>query len=793
MRSFSSPTARARLGACLFLAVLGFALPARAWKPITHVYLAEKARAELLAQNGSISLYRANYWSQTPGGLIGTYPVSSHLYQALRDYPAYYRAGVLGPDAYPDLLFGQSVIHPSTEDSGSDSEPWLRHLYSRAITPQQRAFVMGFLAHGAGDMFAHTFVNHYAVGPFSLDNGNAARHMLTEGHVGRRTPFLGDRPSGEAARYTIDTSAVNAFIHDNMIDAQRSRDGTRSNEVWKLTRNTRAISLPRLFTELRAGLEDKVAAYYTHVQWLKEQIRHYDDRCALWRPVACLQAVYYRGVLLSYNIFVGLPIQYVEAWVRDISRGLRAWPATSTEVARHVFMRTDHKINTPGAEAALSTYSHQYLCSMMGAPDAYCALSSAVETLINALTFKLDLFKELKRRILNYVVVKATGDDIETWKTRLDPEPHLVNQGVPASPPGVESSKQMDDLMHIGGSPARFDMVGFAPAYNTYAAIKLSFLDSRQQWSSVINALGVWNSDLSLKMNEYDAPNGFNGQIMLGFLRSMDWDNQWMTPDRMFVAQHHMLFMNLFMRQTGDVFDTHGTQAQRNDREEKRRRWTQGANWFSFTAQNTNNATNVGPDQQWRIELLPGETLSLGTCGVPGASSASNTYLRLFNPNGAEVASNNDACGGTQSFFTYTVPAGSTGTTYTLRAGCAGSAACSGTAAWTIRGTFTYTADDTFSALIHYTSRPLKLVEGQRLKMGTCGVPGAWGTGNTFLRLFKTPPQQVASNDDACGSLSNIDFVVPWSRGGSHQARAGCYLLDSCGGTVAYELTEAYP
>jgi hypothetical protein len=102
-------------------------------------------------------------------------------------------------------------------------------------------------------MFGHTFINHFAGGPFTTNPiTNAKRHVVAEGHVGRRTPFLGDRPNGETARYTIDTAAVNTFIYDHMIDARRARDGRNSNEVWKLTRRTALTSLPRLFTELRA-------------------------------------------------------------------------------------------------------------------------------------------------------------------------------------------------------------------------------------------------------------------------------------------------------------------------------------------------------------------------------------------------------------------------------------------------------------------------------------------------------------------------------------------------------------
>ncbi|WP_434383485.1 zinc dependent phospholipase C family protein [Melittangium boletus] len=793
MSPFSSSTARARLVACLFVSVLVTALPARAWKPITHVYLAEKARAELMAQNGAISLHRTDFTARQQTSLIGTYTVSTPIYQALRDYPAYFRAGVLGPDAYPDLLFGQSVIHPATEDQGSDSEPWLRHLYNRASTPQERAFVMGFLSHGAGDMFAHTFVNHYAQGPFAFANGNAARHILTEGYVGRRTPFLGDQAQADWTRYTIDTSAVNGFIHDTMIDARRSRDGASSNDVWKLTRNTRAVSVPRLFSELRAGLEDKVDGYYAHVRWLKEQIRYHDDRCG-WRFWHCIEAGYYRGLLLGYKVFVGLPVQYVEAWVQDINRGLRAWPAASTQVARALFMQLDHKANLTDARNALSAYSSQYLCSMMGAPDAYCTLSSLVEDFIRLITFKLDLFRELKQRILDYAVTKATGHDVAYWKARLDPEPYLVNQEVAANPAGPTSTQQLDELMGAPNTPeGRFDMYRFAPAYNTYAAIKMSFLDNWGQWSSVINTVGVWNTNLGAKMVEYDAPHGFNGQVMLGFMRSMDWDNQWATPDRAFVSQSCLLHNQLFMQQTGDLHDPTDDVNERNRRALKLQAWCGGTQRLFYFAVNTNNATvNT---RTHKIRLAGGETLSLGTCGVPGASGSGNTLLRLFSPSGTEVVANDDACGGRSSHFTYTAPLWAPGD-YELRAGCAGTLAfCGGTVTWTIGGTFSYSQSQTNSATTRFTARNLpRLVEGQRLQLGTCGVAGASGSGDTYLRLTSSGGTQVAFNDDGCaGTLSYVHHVIPWGKSGDYQARAGCYANQSCSGTVAYLLSEAYP
>lgn len=557
MLTSSSCVARARLAACLFLSVLGFSLPAWAWKPITHVYLAEKARAELIAQNGSISLHQVDFYNRQQSSLIGTYAVSSNVYQALRDYPGYFRAGVLGPDAYPDMLFGQGVIHPATEDSGSDTDPWLRQLYSKANTPQQRAFVLGFLSHAAGDMFGHTFINHYAGGPFDFAGGNAKRHIVAEGHVGRRTPFLGDLSYGDPARYTIDTSAVNTFIYDNMIDARRARDGSWSNDVWKLTRNTQPASLPRLFTELRAGLEDKIDAYYAHVRWLKQKYRENADRCKWYRPGPCIKAAYYKVLLVAYNLIAGLPVYYMEAWVRDINRGLKAWPETSTQVARELFMRTDHKGNFEGAKTVLGHYSDRYLCSMLGAPDAFCTISAIIGDIISSITFKLDLFKALKQAILNYAVKQATGEELDYWKTLMDPEPYQVDQEVPANPPTTAySSQQLDQLMWVSGTPARFNMSRFAPAYNTYAAIKMSFLDTRPQWKSVLSAVNWNHPDMDGLMNAYDSQTGFGGQVLLGFIRSMDWDNQWAVPKRMFLAQDCRLFQRFFMQQTGDLWES---------------------------------------------------------------------------------------------------------------------------------------------------------------------------------------------------------------------------------------------
>ena len=96
------------------------------------------------------------------------------------------------------------------------------------------------------------------------------------------------------------------------------------------------------------------------------------------------------------------------------------------------------------------------------------------------------------------------------------------------------------------------------------------------------------------------------------------------------------------------------------------------------------NATNTGSDTQnyvvSHVLLNNGEGVSLGTCGVPGATNnGTDTYLRLYDPtNTTQLAYNDDACDDVGSNISAVI--GNTGM-YTIRAGCYGSGSCSGTVA----------------------------------------------------------------------------------------------------------------
>jgi hypothetical protein len=222
-------------------------------------------------------------------------------------------------------------------------------------------------------------------------------------------------------------------------------------------------------------------------------------------------------------------------------------------------------------------------------------------------------------------------------------------------------------------------------------------------------------------------------------------------------------------------------------------------NSLPYSASNTNSASMNTVNHT--IALTAGQVLTLGTCGVTGSSFSGDTYLRLYNPSGAQVASNDDACGGAGSNLTYTVPSGAGGN-YQLRAGCYSSNSCSGTVVWTITSgttppppppssgnTLTYTASNTGSAAMNTVNQTIPLLAGQTITLGTCGVTGSSFSGDTFLRLYNPSGTQVHYSDDACGGAgSNITYLVPSGSGGNYQLRAGCYSSGSCGGTVAWTI-----
>lgn len=116
-------------------------------------------------------------------------PIDSDVCVSLQTHPGAFMAGVLGPDAFPDLITGQVTTHPGIEGDWQTSD-WLIHLYAKASTGAELAFAAGYLVHAASDTFAHSFVNAYAGDIFVLSDERRVelRHFLLEKYIDSRLP-----------------------------------------------------------------------------------------------------------------------------------------------------------------------------------------------------------------------------------------------------------------------------------------------------------------------------------------------------------------------------------------------------------------------------------------------------------------------------------------------------------------------------------------------------------------------------------------------------------------------------
>lgn len=117
--------------------------------------------------------------------------------------------------------------------------------------------------------------------------------------------------------------------------------------------------------------------------------------------------------------------------------------------------------------------------------------------------------------------------------------------------------------------------------------------------------------------------------------------------------------------------------------------------------------------------------------------------------------------------------------------------------------TFSYSAANTASATVNTTNVTVNLNAGQAIEVGTCGLPLAGGSGDTYLRLIGPGGALLSHNDDfSAGSgcpnddgddddhlLSNLEYTVPPGAAGNYVIKAGCFSGRQCSGTVAYAIT----
>ncbi|MDQ1829189.1 zinc dependent phospholipase C family protein [Massilia scottii] len=115
--------------------------------------------------------------------------VNADVCASVRAHPNAFLSGVLGPDAFPDVITGQVTTHPGIEQDWQTND-WLIHMYAKSPRGPELAFAAGYVVHAASDVFAHSYVNAYSGDIFDLGDERAVerRHFLLEKYIDSRLP-----------------------------------------------------------------------------------------------------------------------------------------------------------------------------------------------------------------------------------------------------------------------------------------------------------------------------------------------------------------------------------------------------------------------------------------------------------------------------------------------------------------------------------------------------------------------------------------------------------------------------
>lgn len=345
--------------------VAGPAHPVAAWKPPTHLFGVEPALQDAI-DDGQITILPPG------GGPPITVPANPTIVEALRAYPEAYRAGAIGPDAYPDAIFGQASIHPdSCTDNDHEPTPsptdrcvqqdkaqtfeWLTYLWEQAWNPttptgerlKNIAFAVGYMGgHAQGDMWAHAWINSYAggVAPSYTDTANAdilIRHLVLEGYTDKHRPGAGNETTYEAA-------APLTFVADKLILSDFAK-AHGSHPLYDF-----------FFT-----LQDKLKDTETAIDDDKFSQDTFDV-CAF---DVCVAVPDPTDAPLNVVELASLELKdlYLEAWIEDITDGLRSFPEVSEAISQELFTGKDP--DTAVITAELKEWFLTHFLSMMGLPD----------------------------------------------------------------------------------------------------------------------------------------------------------------------------------------------------------------------------------------------------------------------------------------------------------------------------------------------------------------------------------------------------------------------------------------
>ena len=225
-------------------------LTVHAFKLETHVWVGQQVINDL-EKDGKLSFKL--------GDQSVDLELPADVKSAILNNRAAFLMGNIGPDAVPDVVVGQTVVHPGVEDKnflnvGWRTNQWLEYLLNVSKNdPFAKAFAYGYLGHAAADVMAHTYVNQYAGGIFRLTDGETLveqRHIALESYIAKYTPPLTDfktDPVNNSWRDIIAKPAFTDFVRKNLIYDTRVQT-----EYKKVPTAAHLVA----YTEFRNGIDN---------------------------------------------------------------------------------------------------------------------------------------------------------------------------------------------------------------------------------------------------------------------------------------------------------------------------------------------------------------------------------------------------------------------------------------------------------------------------------------------------------------------------------------------------------
>ncbi len=333
----------------------------------THVYMANLIIRDL--EKGNIALPRG----------LGSFAPPQEIKAAILNNKKEFRAGATGPDFYPDVQIGQTIVHP--QDSGFWLELMFEEFAKIPSADPERAralsFLMGFMMHYSTDLYGHESVNKWARGWFpSFDEALTqpekmkiiVRHMLVEAYMDKKVP--------------------------NTFDI--------------------TLAIPHSYLK-SCFLNEKALNKYTNITGLK-----YAEEMRLYAFNKSQDST--TNMIDVFN--------YFKSWEQDLSRGINEWFNTWHTVNEDMIYEGK---SLTDAKEALSNWVSNYFAYMTPAPDMIIDFAKLLD--------KLNIFKPIKDMIvqkvkdyLNALVKAATGidvqDAIEEFKKMMKQPELYLNSGI---------------------------------------------------------------------------------------------------------------------------------------------------------------------------------------------------------------------------------------------------------------------------------------------------------------------------------------------------------------------------